>query len=78
MPKIKVLYHNETTKKLIEKYGFEAVPLRDPTPEEKVVMDNFDDLLCDLTDEAAKSGETYTEDTALAFLISSLILSATP
>lgn len=60
MSKIKILYGNgnETTKNLIEKHGFEAVPFREPTPEENVLVENIENFI----EEAVELGMLVDPD----------------
>lgn len=71
MSKIKVIYETEEEKQLIEKYGFEAVAFRDPTPEEQKTIENINNFF----KEVFGLGLLLSKEQMLVRVFSSLVIS---
>ncbi len=59
---------------MIEEHGFEAVPFRDPTPEEQTTFDNLSDFL----DELEASGIYNPDLNAEEMMMTLLVLNTSP
>ncbi|MBI2677065.1 MAG: hypothetical protein HYX21_03940 [Candidatus Yanofskybacteria bacterium] len=74
MPRFKMFYQSEKEKDLVESYGFEAIPYRDPTPEEIRIICDLESFLEEARELNILENQVEVEDA----LLISLILNTNP